>query len=104
MDGHSVDIRQVPGKGLGVITTRDFWHGTRVMADQPLIRLPSDKYTEDDLQKVLSKLSVEQRSQFDSPHVIRRDRYSRDKSVLDTNVFEIDGQVHVYPKTSRINH
>jgi hypothetical protein len=64
MDGHSVEIRQAPKKGLGVVATRDVQHGTRVMADQPLIGLPSERYIEDDLQKVLSKLSVGQRSQL----------------------------------------
>jgi hypothetical protein len=65
---HCFRVTNIPGKGKGVIATRDIRAGELVLTEKPLFRSPSGVSAEE-IERHLSTLSAKQRTAFFDLHI-----------------------------------
>lgn len=100
------EVREVPGKGLGLIATRPIAKGTCIFSETPILKVPLSMSSKGLHTKVL-KLSDEHMQSFISlsnihPHDTLAEQYD---GIVRTNSFEMgDGLAAVAIEASRINH
>ncbi|KAG6293350.1 hypothetical protein E4U09_003029 [Claviceps aff. purpurea] len=111
-------LKDVPGKGKGLVATRKLPKGTRIIAERPLITMPSEMDEEARRKFILQEvnaLSEDQRRAFLSLHNIHRFDDDADQylGIWSTNSLQItkfdglqDGQRRegIFLEASRINH
>jgi hypothetical protein len=65
-------IRDVPGKGKGIVTIENIPKGTRILSEQPVITVPEyspdDKWSKTHISQQVDSLSEAQRQSFLSMH------------------------------------
>ncbi|GAA5952322.1 hypothetical protein JCM3765_001942 [Sporobolomyces pararoseus] len=105
-------IRQVPGRGTGLVATRALKSGTIVLAEAPFVKLrwPIQPISLDEkvglIRDKLSDKSEEDKRAFDSLH-ISKNQLSVPKSlgIFRTNAMDCtDGNTAVFLVASRLNH
>jgi len=106
-------IRDVPGKGKGLIATKKISKGTRILSEEPAIAIPYDEPRSKRLQTIVFQqveaLSESQQHTFLSMHNIHAYRSSAEQylGIVRTNALPIgtngiDGGIFL--EACRINH
>jgi hypothetical protein len=101
------EIREIPGKGKGMVAAVDIPKGTRIIAEEPLILIAGGpgEIMEARAKREYDRLSPRKRAIFDSLHVAHPDSPNKLMAVFDTNSLPaglINGAV--YENISMINH
>ncbi|KAG6020366.1 hypothetical protein E4U19_006414 [Claviceps sp. Clav32 group G5] len=106
-------LRDIPGKGKGLVATRDIPKGTRILSEQPLIAVPfgkSAKWRGNFIAQQLKALKKKQRDTFLSmpnklPFIDSETRYV---GIFETNSLPADDELRkkkaIFPEACRINH
>ncbi|KAG6026458.1 hypothetical protein E4U19_002583 [Claviceps sp. Clav32 group G5] len=112
-DGHMHVLQDIPGKGKGLVATRDIPKGTRILAEQPLITLPA-KLTGEKVPELLYRqwgsVNIDQRIAYLSLHNKFADGIKKGGSqfigIFSSNCREFGrgDKVGIFLETSRINH
>ncbi|KAL6711479.1 hypothetical protein ACN47E_004413 [Coniothyrium glycines] len=128
------EVRAVKGKGYGCIAAQEIPKGTRILADDPLVAVPTADYFKCDIQKAFDELSPEQQQLYFTlhsghgqdpkawpsgihPSVGGRDRQRIEEqhdartgqsatlvSIFQTNCMMMDKGAAVFPNAARFNH
>ncbi|KAG6089727.1 hypothetical protein E4U30_008316 [Claviceps sp. LM220 group G6] len=106
-------LQDIPGKGKGLVATREIPKGTRILSEQPLITLPIKVPAEkvpDLLSRQWESLNIDQRTAYLSLHnnvanVSKNDRPQL-VSIFYTNCREYgrEDRLAIFMEASRINH
>jgi hypothetical protein len=59
-----LEIRNTPGKGYGIFSTAPIARGTRLLAEEPLLRINHTQYMAKDVQHALEKLPKEKQTRY----------------------------------------
>jgi hypothetical protein len=132
--GSNFTINEVPGKGLGAVTTRNVKAGELILAEKPLMRIGKERYLAADVQAAFDELDDGQKKAYMSlasahgqdparyprstgPWVEKHEksrireqhdaRTGREKTVLSvciTNAMQIGDGAGVFEVASRFNH
>ncbi|KAG6026459.1 hypothetical protein E4U19_002584 [Claviceps sp. Clav32 group G5] len=112
-DGTMYALQDIPGKGKGLVATREIPKGTRILAEQPLMTLPV-KAPHAKIPELLARqwetVNVDQRTAFLSLHNKFADGIKKGGSqfigIFSSNCREFGpgGSKAVYLEASRINH
>ncbi|KAG6020368.1 hypothetical protein E4U19_006416, partial [Claviceps sp. Clav32 group G5] len=106
-------VRNVPGKGKGLVATRDIPEGARILSERPLIQVSfqtSDEHRKRIISLQVKHLNKEQRDIFLSfpnrfPHSDSATRYS---GIFRTSCIQAavgpQGSFAIFPHACRINH
>ncbi|KAH8714618.1 hypothetical protein BGZ61DRAFT_505397 [Ilyonectria robusta] len=105
-------LQEIPGKGKGLVATRRIAKGTRILSEEPLIRVPGAPLNRQTLQALICEqvdaLTQDQRQAFLSLHnMYSDDAYSRYIGIVRTNALAFVDDVRegsVFLEASRINH
>lgn len=95
----AVEVRESPGKGLGVFAKRDIVKGTRIVSERPLL-------TRKDLQSQINALSPNIKNSFYTLRYVAIEGKSIELSIFDNNSWPCPdlGCDALFPCTARINH
>ncbi|KAG6093087.1 hypothetical protein E4U30_004679 [Claviceps sp. LM220 group G6] len=104
-------VQDIPGKGKGVVAARKIPKGTRIMSEEPLLRLPKK---EDNMMSPLAiryqlkALSKEQQDAFMSLHNAHSFRHLPEQYVriFETNCLPMDDvdEIAIFLEAARLNH
>ena len=105
-------LREVPGKGIGLVATRMIPMGTRILSEEPIIRVPEAAPDTQALRASICKqvdaLTVDQRQAFLSMHNIHDgDAASQHLGIIRTNALPFGDRVReagIFLNACRINH
>ncbi|KAL5590192.1 hypothetical protein FOBRF1_013749 [Fusarium oxysporum] len=104
-----VALREVPGKGKGLIATHRILKGTRVLSEEPIIRIPED--TPDSpalrasLRRQVDELTSDQRRAFLSMcNIYPGEADSQYLGIFRTNALPIESGSGIFLAARRINH
>jgi hypothetical protein len=105
-------LQTVSGKGRGLVATRKISKGTRILSEEPIIRVPEavlDSQTQlESIHEQVDALTQEQRSAFLSLHNIYvDDAASQYLGIIRTNALPFGDNVEeggIFLNASRINH
>ena len=105
-------LREVPGKGKGLVATRMIPMGTRILSEEPIIRVPEaapDTQTlRASIHEQVDALTPHQRQAFLSMHNIHaEDADSRQLGIIRTNALPCGNRVReasIFLDACRINH
>ncbi|TVY60112.1 SET domain-containing protein 5 [Fusarium oxysporum f. sp. cubense] len=104
-----VALREVPGKGKGLIATHRILKGTRILSEEPIIRIPED--TPDSpalrasLRRQVDELTSDQRRAFLSMcNVYPGEADSQYLGIFRTNALPIESGSGIFLAACRINH
>lgn len=105
-------LRDVPGKGKGLVATRMIPMGTRILSEEPVIRVPEAASDTQALRASICKqvdaLTLDQRQAFLSMHnIFDDDAASRYIGITRTNALPFGdrvGEGGIFPNACRINH
>ncbi|ORY62916.1 uncharacterized protein BCR38DRAFT_217437 [Pseudomassariella vexata] len=114
------EVRESPGKGLGVFATTLITAGSRVMVEPPLFAIkppefiPGKGYEIEamiaDVDKAVAALSSEEQDEFRSCHEHRlpneaASEHRRNMFIFRSNAYTLtDGKIAMFPKIAKINH
>jgi hypothetical protein len=128
------EIRYTSGRGYGCFATRRLPHGTRILADKPLLIVPVANYYETDIKEPFAKLTEEEKALYFSLHSAHGQdpenwpkhihnevedqekcrileqhsaRVSKDPSLISifqTNCMELGSGAAIFPNAARFNH
>ncbi|EXK24746.1 hypothetical protein FOMG_18549 [Fusarium oxysporum f. sp. melonis 26406] len=108
-DNGMVALREVPGKGKGLIATHKIPKGTRVLSEEPIIRIPED--TPDSpalrasLRRQVDELTSDQRRAFLSMcNIYPGEADSQYLGIFRTNALPIESGGGIFLAACRINH
>ena len=103
--GEWIEIRESPGKGLGMFASRDIPTGTLILAEEPLffIRTTAKKH---ELDALVASLTPQQQAAFKSLASFRRDSAeTENEAIVHTNCFRTgENRGGVFATGSRLNH
>jgi hypothetical protein len=106
-------IRDVPGKGKGIVATENIPKGTRILCEEPLIisprRAPNEEWLQENVQQQVESLTKNQRDSFLNldniyPYKGVTEQYY---GIVKTNAYSIENQgtqAAVFLEAARINH
>jgi hypothetical protein len=125
-------IRAIPGKGYGCVAAKMIKHGTRILAEDPLLIVPIANYLQTDIEKAFEELSAEQKEIYFGLHSghgqdpklwpsrIHVDAYERKRireqhqarvgkeatliSIFQINCMEMNNGAAIFPHAARFNH
>jgi SET domain-containing protein len=109
MSSSLYEIRQIPGKGRGLVARSDIPEGTRILYEKPLLMIPDnmpDEELEAQLVRDLKALDKDQQRQFLSLHNIHTGKYVFG-GIFKTNSLACSSKsssIAVFPTISLINH
>jgi hypothetical protein len=63
-DNEFYEIRAIPGKGYGCVAKKAIECGTRILADDPLLIVPTGDYMKSDIQQAFDRLSPSQQELY----------------------------------------
>ncbi|RFU29079.1 hypothetical protein B7463_g7275, partial [Scytalidium lignicola] len=106
------DVREVPGKGKGLVATRKITKGTRILSEEPIVRVPEKTLGNQSLlasiRRQVDALSPDQRSAFLSLHNIYMDDAAlKYLGIIRTNALPFGDDVMeagIFLDACRINH
>ncbi|WZH45890.1 SET domain-containing protein [Fusarium acuminatum] len=108
-DKRMITLREVPGKGEGLIATRKILKGTRILSEEPIIRVPED--TPDSpalrasIRRQVDALTSDQRRAFLALcNIYPGDAASKYVGIIRTNALPIDTGSGIFLDACRINH
>lgn len=103
-------IRDVPGKGKGLVATEDIPKGTRFLCEEPIIispqRAPDQEWPQEHVRQQVESLTKDQRHTFLALDNIYpyNDVTEQYYGIVKTNAYAIENQAAVFPEAARINH
>jgi hypothetical protein len=101
-------ITPIPEKGLGVIATRDFTRGTRIISERPLFKIEqhASKLSEELIVEQLRTLTRDQQHIFFSLSNSKPNPQTPFTAIVGTNSFKTSSNevAAVFNELSRINH
>lgn len=104
-------LQEVRGKGLGLVAIIKIPKGTRILSENPLLRVPRSTQSKKRVGKALSKevsaLSDDQRQVFFSLHNAFADEKTQELGIVRTNALPLGSNAStggIFPEASRINH
>lgn len=133
-DNPYYSILAIPSKGYGCFAKAHIKRGTRILADSPLLSVPSPLYMRTDVEESFSKLSAEdqklyfslhsahnqspsiwpsdihpsitgeERKRIMEQHEARINKNASLVSIFQTNCMEMNGAAAVFPHCARFNH
>lgn len=97
---------EIPGKGKGVIVTRDIKAGELVLAEEPLLRLRKQRMGPEYMAARLASLTPNQREAFYQLHRSGAQADIPELDIVTTNGFQMGdaGDTGIFLISSRINH
>ncbi|KAM0493506.1 hypothetical protein ACHAP8_009136 [Fusarium lateritium] len=103
------DLRDVPGKGKGLIATRKITKGTRILSEEPIITVPEDVTDRPALRasirRQVDKLTPDQRQAFlVMCNIYPGDAASHYLGIIRTNALPMDDGSGIFLVACRINH
>ncbi|KAF2015145.1 SET domain-containing protein [Aaosphaeria arxii CBS 175.79] len=128
------EIRADPGKGYGCFAIRDIPHGTRILADDPLLVVKEYEYLQENVKEAFEKLTPAQqalyftlhsahgqdptlwpqrihsdvvgkeRARIQEQHAARVGKEPSLVSIFQTNCMEMGKGAAVFPHAARFNH
>lgn len=109
------DLKEVPGKGNGLVATRKILQGTRILCEEPVIQIPRryDQLSRKNLQRYVREqvnaLTDQKREAFLALHNIYpyKNPVEQYIGIIRTNALPIedgDTRAGIFLKASRINH
>ncbi|KAI6747647.1 hypothetical protein HG530_015755 [Fusarium avenaceum] len=108
-DKEMVILREVPGKGEGLIASRKILKGTRILSEEPIIRVPED--TPDNpalrasIRRQVDALTSDQRRAFLAMcNIYPGDAASQYLGIIRTNALPMDNGGGIFLAACRINH
>ena len=109
VDSQSYEIKQIPGKGQGMIATSDIPKGARIVLDAPVFWLPNSMETTGAAERAVihkvKSLSREQQREFFTLHNAHKGECSPLLGIARTNMLPLAGDNGgLFLKASRINH
>jgi hypothetical protein len=101
-----VAIVDIPGRGKGVVATRDIAAGELVLAEKPLFRIKKDMLTARSLKAAVDKLGTEQRADFYGLYRCGAQSLTPELDILSTNSIQLGetGDTGLFKIACRINH
>ncbi|EWZ79572.1 hypothetical protein FOWG_16354 [Fusarium oxysporum f. sp. lycopersici MN25] len=108
-DNGMVALREVPGRGKGLIATHKILKGTRVLSEEPIIRIPEDATDSPalraSLRRQVDELTSDQRRAFLSMcNIYPGEADSQYLGIFRTNALPIDSGSGIFLAACRINH
>ncbi|RYC86242.1 hypothetical protein BFJ63_vAg10884 [Fusarium oxysporum f. sp. narcissi] len=108
-DNGMVALREVPGRGKGLIATHKILKGTRVLSEEPIIRIPEDATDSPalraSLRRQVDELTSDQRRAFLSMcNIYPGEADSQYLGIFRTNALPIDSGGGIFLAACRINH
>ncbi|KAG6090851.1 hypothetical protein E4U30_007881 [Claviceps sp. LM220 group G6] len=112
-DGHMHALRDIPGKGKGLVATREIPKGTRILSEQPLLTLPDNVPAEevpDLLCRQWVSVNIDQRTAYLSLHNNFADGIKKGGSQFvgifysNCHPFGRGDKSAIFLEASRINH
>ncbi|KAL2138078.1 hypothetical protein VTI28DRAFT_7496 [Corynascus sepedonium] len=104
-------IREVHGKGLGLVSVTKIPKGTRILSESPLLRVPRSTNSKErlgiSLSKEISALSGDQRQAFFALYNAFEDETSQELGIVRTNALPLGSNASmggIFLDASRINH
>ncbi|KAF5637189.1 SET domain protein [Fusarium sp. NRRL 52700] len=102
-------LQDIPGKGKGLVATNKILKGTRILSEEPIIRVPDDAPDSPALRASISRqvdeLTSDQRQAFLSMcNVYPGDTASQYLGIIRTNALPIDTGGAIFIDACRINH
>ncbi|KAG6318055.1 hypothetical protein E4U44_008211 [Claviceps purpurea] len=105
-------LKDVPNKGKGLVAIRNIPRGTRILAEKPMITMPTDKTPEEHRTLICQKmdsLSIDQRHAFLSMHNVypSNDTAEQYIGIFRTNALltkEFPDEAGIFLEACRINH
>lgn len=104
-------VKEIPGKGLGLVATTLILKGTRILSEAPLFRVPQFSTSKiqaiKSLSKIVSALSAEDQQAFLLLHNSFEDNKNRALSIVRTNSLPLGynaSEGGIFIEASRINH
>jgi hypothetical protein len=102
-------IEKVPGKGQGLVATRKILKGTRILSEEPIIRMPEDTTDSPALRVSIRRqvdgLTSDQRRDFLAMcNIYPGDSGSQYLGIIRTNALPMDVGSGIFPAACRINH
>ncbi|WZH50421.1 SET domain-containing protein [Fusarium acuminatum] len=108
-DKGMVTLREVPGKGEGLIATQKILKGTRILCEEPIIRIPED--TPDSpalrafIRRQVDELTSDQRRAFLAMcNIYPGDAASQYLGIIRTNALPIASGIGIFLAACHINH
>jgi len=114
------EVKELPGRGSGLIATKDFFPGDLIMREFPIINMPDRVFSSDDpdyienwLDKKINNLSSEDRFKFYDLSDSRGAQYDEDSGtsnkttlgIFYTNCMNfVDESAALFPTMARSNH
>jgi len=114
------EVQELPGRGSGLIATKDFYPGDLIMRENPIIDMPDKVFSSDDpdyienwLDKKINKLSSEDRFKFYDLSDARGSHYDEDSGasnkttlgIFYTNCMNFTNEsAALFPTMARSNH
>jgi hypothetical protein len=104
-----ITLREVPGKGNGLIATQKILKGTRILAEKPIITVPEDAPDSPALRAHINRqvdtLPSDQRQAFLSMcNIYPGGDYSQYLGIIRTNALPMDSGSGIFLDACRINH
>lgn len=108
-DKRMIILREVPGKGEGLIATRKILKGTRILSEEPIIRVPEDTADSPALRASIRRqvdaLNPDQRRAFLAMcNIYPGDAASQYLGIIRTNALPMDSGGGIFLDACRINH
>lgn len=105
-------LQEIPGKGKGLVATRRIAKGTRILSEEPLIRVPTGGLNpqahHELIREKVDALTPDQRQAFLSLHNTHSDdTYSQYVGIVQTNLISFGDDAReggIFLGASRINH
>ncbi|KAF9767899.1 hypothetical protein IL306_014868 [Fusarium sp. DS 682] len=108
-ENQMVTLGEVPGKGKGLLATRKILKGTRILSEEPIIKVPED--TPDSpalrasIRRQVDALTSDQRRDFlDMCNIYSGDADSQYLGIIRTNALPLDSGSGIFLAACRINH
>jgi len=108
-EGECFEIREIPGKGIGMIAKRRIFPGELIMEEFPWIVISDAIYndmekTEKLLDKTVENMNADQITEFLSLTDCRNPEDPTYLGIFYTNDMNFDGDCALFPKMARVNH
>jgi hypothetical protein len=108
---YNCEIRDIPGKGQGLVSTTFIPKGTRVLSESPILKIPRSSSNIDVVDKLIKEqvdtLGSTQREAFFKLFNAHSDKYTQTMGITKTNALPLGSSASeggIFLKASRINH
>ncbi len=106
-----VEIRDIPGKGNGLFAKKAFGIGDVILAEAPLIVMPDDVFSHDDMDRIeawldrqINKLTSDQRSVFFDLSDFNEEKSPLGVFFTNDMTFGKEDAAAIFPTMARANH